>query len=109
MFAKGRIAYFRKRTSDGAFELFSDRESRIAYLRRVRRFFAWWVAFVIGYGALYANMFGAADTMPFAPLVRDMMLGALVCFVLGGAMLLVQVARITRQIRSLEAQQLVYE
>jgi len=35
-----RWAYFRKKTAEGSFELFSDNESRIKYLTRIIRFIA---------------------------------------------------------------------
>ena len=33
-----RWAYLRKRSADGAFQLYSDKESRLAYLMRIRNF-----------------------------------------------------------------------
>lgn len=39
--AADQLAYFRKRSAEGTFELFTDRESLLAYARNLRK---WWVA-----------------------------------------------------------------
>lgn len=44
--------YFRKRTDKGAFELFSDLDSRIAYLRRIERFILPFMILNLGIGIM---------------------------------------------------------
>lgn len=39
--AADKWVYFRKKTSDGMFDLFSDLDSRISHLKRIRRLFLW--------------------------------------------------------------------
>jgi hypothetical protein len=39
-FARDQLAYFRKRSCEGPFDLFTDRESRLAYTRNLRN---WWI------------------------------------------------------------------
>jgi hypothetical protein len=46
--AINRWVYFRKKTSDGIFDLFSDIDSRINHLKRICRLFIWMLAIEIG-------------------------------------------------------------
>jgi hypothetical protein len=105
MLARDRFAIFRKRAADGPFELFSDLESRIPYVRRLRRWTWWWMAFA-AYMFVTETVYLIPPTDPImTPFVQVTFL--LWLPVLGT--LIYQAVVLTRRIRSLEAQRQVTE
>ncbi|MEG2934269.1 MAG: DUF2812 domain-containing protein [Gordonibacter sp.] len=97
----GRWVYFRKRTDGGAFELFSDIDSRIKHLRRIQ---------LIALFALAAEFFAMVVGVP--NLVKGSPEMALVVAVLVAALALataLPALRIVREIRRLKAERKVRE
>jgi len=94
-----RWVYLRRLAARGAFELFTDLESRIAHYRRVLRLFAGLLAALVAVeaGLIVNNGGGVAFVAP------------LVIVLAGTVVLAVQTVRLQRRVRSLTAQRQVYE
>jgi hypothetical protein len=106
--AIGFKAYFRKPTSEGAFDIFSDLESRVAQVRRLR----WWLIGLalpqlLTIAALTSLLFGPStqpDPLPVRYVVTVLVLSLIV-----EAMVVAQTARESRRIKSLEEQRRLFE
>lgn len=96
-----RWAYFRKKTADGSFELFSDNESRIKYLTRIIRFIA-----VIGCFNLFAGAYNLG--LYFFLTHMDVNLLGLVNIALGGVCMY-GTARLTKKRKRLKEEQQIFE
>jgi hypothetical protein len=101
-----RIAYFRKRTADGPFEIYSDTDSRIAYQRRMLKSLNWLIA-----SEMYTILVGAVFVIPtqpfpwFAPFMGTLM----VLMVPGIVMTVRKRMRVSAAIGELESQRQVFE
>ena len=97
-----RWVYFRKKTADGPFELYSDNASRLAHYRRVRAF---WLAFLIlEFVAFAMNI--VTGLMPPISVTNLVLAGVLACLFLLFTSLF---AQMNRQIRRLKREQKIIE
>ncbi len=95
--------YFRKRTSDGPFELFSDLDSRIAHYERILALFSSLTAALTPItAASLLNLSHDARNLPF-------ILPALAILVGGVALMGVQSVRVWRRVKALKEQKRVFE
>jgi hypothetical protein len=104
--ATARLAYFRKRSADGPFEIYSDLESRIAYHRRVRTSLSWLIAF-----ELYMIPLEAVYLIPPQPIpaLVPFQIAVLLLLVPGIVMTVLKRRQISALIGELESQQQVFE
>ncbi len=97
----GRWVYFRKRVEDGPFELFSDIESRIKHLKRIRAI----VCF-----AMVAELFAVAAIVPvLIHISAGFALGFALPLTVLAVVALFHAFRITRIIKRLQAERIVHE
>lgn len=97
-----RWVYFRKKTADGPFDLYSDNTSRIAHYRRVRAF---WLAFLIlEFAAFAMNL--VIGLIPRISVVNLVCAGVLIWLFILFAFLF---AQMNRQIRRLKREQKIIE
>jgi hypothetical protein len=97
-----RWVYFRKRSADGPFELYSDIASKIHHYRLVRAFWVFFagVEFAIGLSNIFIGLDPPASSTNIA-------LGGLLVAL--GAGFTVMVLRLSKKIRSLKKQQRIVE
>ncbi len=110
VFARGQVAYLRKRASAGPFELFSDRESRIVYLRRMRSWWAWECVFVAVIIVTPLTSLLPVGNVTEMHVLDTLLFGALMLAAIAVAG--VNVARLSKiagQIRTLEAERALQE
>jgi hypothetical protein len=108
--ARGQVAYLRKRASAGPFELFSDRESRIAYLRRMRSWWAWeCVFFVILMVVPITSLLPAGDVTAMYVLDSVLLATLLIAVIVAAGVNVARLLKIAGQIRSLEAERALQE
>ena len=97
-----RWVYFRKKTADGPFELYSDNTSRIAHYRRVRAF--WLVFLILEFAAFAINI--VTGLIPRISVVNLVCAGVILWMFILFAFLF---AQMTRQIRRLKREQKITE
>jgi hypothetical protein len=110
VWARGQVAYFRKRASTGPFELFSDRESRIAYLRRMRNWWAWECVFFAAVIVVPLTSLLPVGQVTDKRVLDTVLFGSfLLATIVAAGASAVRLAQIASQIRSLEAERALQE
>jgi hypothetical protein len=105
--AQGRLAVFRKRSADGVFELFSDVESQIQYLRRQRRWM--WGVLVFGVAISTSWLLQLAALLS-GPIPAPLFVAQLVVLAAWATVLVslaVNALRIGNRIRELDSEQAI--
>jgi hypothetical protein len=107
--SSGQAAYFRRRAADGPFEVFSDLDSRIAHVRRLRGRLALLalpqVLTIASMALLLASPGGSeGDAVPLTAMAVILVLSIVV-----EAMAISQVIRESRRIKALAVERGVFE
>lgn len=105
----GRWVYFRRRAADGPFDLFSDLDSRIAHLRRIRTLFLTLLGVELLAVVLQIIAYGHMYSLDFKQVLGPVYFGLVAGLLILVAVLAVQSVRIGRHIGRLKKERAVRE
>ena len=96
-----RWVYFRKKAADGPFDLYSDLDSRINYLKRIRTMMYWFLPMLLM--ILFWNLGNYLDHMAAGILVLvGVIMSVLILYVIG-------LTNLHRKIQKLKKEKLIHE
>lgn len=107
--ACGRWVYFRRRADDGTFDLFSDLDSRITQLRRIRALFLVLLGIELYALVLQLIAYGHIYSPDFKQVLGPVYAGIVAFLLVITVILIVQTIRIGRHISRLKKERMIHE
>ncbi len=105
----GRWVYFRRRAEDGPFDLFSDLDSRVAHLRRIRRLFLTVLVVELLAVVLQIIAYGHIYSPDFKQVLGPVYFAIVIALLIITVALIIQTIRITRHISRLNKERAIRE